>query len=87
MNAVASTARPGATVLEKAERIVAEGRIQRVSTQETFEVQGDSGTTYKVTVFSLPGSAAKSASCNCPAQGPCKHALGVAMFMQREGKS
>jgi uncharacterized Zn finger protein len=79
------TAVASPTVLQKAERILAEGRITELPVTRLFEVVGDQGTAYRVTVF--PKGDSHAATCTCPAHGACKHLIAVAMQIQREGKS
>lgn len=57
---------PSAKITEKAERLVRDGRVRRLTPVEVFEVDGDSG---RWTVVLAGGEF----SCTCPASGECSH--------------
>lgn len=63
-------------VVEKAQRIHAQGRVSELVGARVFPVLGDSGDRYLVVVNG------DDVTCTCPATRPCKH-IGAALLQLR----
>jgi len=62
---------PSEAVIEKAQKLVATGRVRKVDDVQVFDVDGSSGT-YQVVLR------VGAMSCTCPASGTCSHILAAA---------
>ena len=75
---------PSQLVIDKARRLLHDGRIQRVTPDETYLVRAESDRLYAVMIWlgesSATGGRAVNVRCTCQAgrvDKPCAHALAV----------
>lgn len=67
-----------ASIVAKAERLIAEGRVQELPRSRVYEVSGDTG----IYIVALAREGAERA-CTCPATGDCSH-IAAALREQLE---